>query len=275
MNGYGYYKGMFAPIDFIRIPLTDRSFFFGDAVYEVCIGKRNKIYQFKEHKERLINSAGMLKIKLTDEFSDLENIAHALLKKASYDCFILYVQIARTGDTREHSFDETNGSNMLVAVFPSALPEMAEISLRTEEDRRYRYCNVKTVNLIPAVMSSYAAKGEGCFETVYVRDGFITECSHSNILIYKDGSVISAPPCESVLPGITRATLIKKAESMGIKVSERAFTPEELFDACEVFITSTTKLVRRAVSIDGRRIGGKAEQLYFSLFSALYADFDC
>ena len=272
MLGYGYYSGVFSTLDEVKIPLSDRSYFFGDAVYEVCLGSGGKIYQLKEHTERLKSSLAAVKIALPDDLKRLPDIASELIKKSGLPVYIIYLQIGRVGETRQHCPASLSSSKMLVALFPAEMPKREEVSLVTEPDRRYRYCNVKTVNLLPAVLSSQRAEEYGADETVYVRDGYVTECSHSNVMILKDGILIAPPPCEAVLPGITRATVLRIAESIGIPVKEELFESAELFGADEVFISSTTKLLRRATTIDGRDLPQKGGDIYSELAGALIKD---
>ena len=269
MLGYGYYSGEFSALDEVRIPLTDRSYFFGDAVYEVCIGGNGKIYQLREHTERLKSSLSAVKIALPEDFGKLSEIALELIRKLDFSTYILYVQIGREAETRQHCPAPLCGSKMLVAVFPSEKPKREDVTLITESDRRYCYCNVKTVNLLPAVLSSARAEEHGADETLYIRDGYVTECSHSNIMILKDGVLIAPPPSPSVLPGITRATVLRIAASLGIPVKEEFFTEGELLDADEVFISSTTKLLRRVKTIDGRETSKKCGDIYGEITDAL------
>ena len=61
----------------------------------------------------------------------------------------------------------------------------APIQLLTVEDTRFFHCNTKTLNLLPNVVAAQHAKEAGCEEAVFIRDGFVTECAHSNIHILK------------------------------------------------------------------------------------------
>lgn len=274
MLGYGYYGGRILPLDEIKIPLCDRSYFFGDAVYEVCIGRGKKIYRFSEHRDRLLNSLSGVKMNLPKDFSELENIAAELIDKASFPFFTLYIQIGRVCEERDHAFSTTDKSSMLLALFPGSAPALTEISLSTEEDKRYSYCSFKTVNLLPAVLSSARAKEIGVEETVYHRGGRVVECSHSSILIYKNEKLITPPPCPFVLPGITAKTLMTLAEGDGLSVEWDFFSLEDLFSADEVFVTSTTRLVRRARKIDGLAVGGRYPELSHRLWELIYEDFN-
>jgi D-alanine transaminase len=133
--------------------------------------------------------------------------------------------------------------------------------LITVEDRRHGYCDIKTIDLLPAVLASTKAENCGCDEAIFVRNGIVTECEKSNISIIKQGRLITHPITSEILPGITRRHLLSICAEISIPVSEDYFTPIDLINADEVIITSTTKLCRSAVSIDGFAVGGKDTKL--------------
>ena len=136
------------------------------------------------------------------------------------------------------------------------------IKLITAEDTRFFHCNIKTLNLIPSVMAAEKAKRAGAEECVFYRPGKrVTECAHSNCHIIKDGKLITAPTDNLILPGIVRAHLIKACKKLEIPVSETPYTLDEMFDADEVLVTSSSKLCMYANELDGKPVGGKAPEL--------------
>ena len=79
--------------------------------------------------------------------------------------------------------------------------------------------------------------------------------------IIKDGKLITAPTDNLILPGIVRAHLIKACKKLEIPVSETPYTLDEMFDADEVLVTSSSKLCMYANELDGKPVGGKAPEL--------------
>jgi len=130
------------------------------------------------------------------------------------------------------------------------------------------------MNLIPAVMASQKAKEADCFETILHRNGRVTECAHSNISILKDGVFITAPTDNLILPGISRAHLIKSCKKLGIPVDETPFTLKEMMEADEVIVTSSGSLCLAAEIIDGQPVGGKAPELLKALQDEAVRDFE-
>ena len=113
----------------------------------------------------------------------------------------------------------------------------------------------------------------GCDEGIFIKNGIVTECTKSNILIIKQGRVITHPISNRILPGVARAKLLEKCASSRIEVSERPFTKKELFTADEVLLTSTTKLCRRASTIDGKAVGGKNKKMADFLCKCMLSEY--
>ena len=111
-------------------------------------------------------------------------------------------------------------------------------------------------------MANEHAERAGCDEAIFHRGERVTECSHSNVHIIKDGVLKTAPCDELILPGITRAHILAICRREGIPVVEEPFTLREMMEADEVFFSSSSALTSRVVKIDGRPVGGKDEATF-------------
>jgi D-alanine transaminase len=136
-----------------------------------------------------------------------------------------------------------------------------KVRLITYPDTRFLHCNIKTLNLIPSVMAATAAAAAGCYEAVFHRNGRVTECSHSNVHIIKDGVFRTAPADNYILAGVARANLIKFCGRLGIEVREEPFTVEQMMAADEVIVSSAGGFCLAAEEINGRPVGGRAPEL--------------
>ena len=105
------------------------------------------------------------------------------------------------------------------------------------------------------------------------RDGIVTECSHSNVSILRDGALITAPCDKYILPGVTRAHLIEAARENGIEVREEKYTTRELMEADEIIVTSSSKMARGVKRVDGEAVGGKDEKTLALLRDSLYSNY--
>lgn len=269
-----YYNGRISKPEEVTVSLKDRCVFFGDGVYDATIGTKKGIHQLDEHVERFIKNARLLAIPMPFDEALLKSLLTSLTKQSEEDVYTLYFQLTRRADKRLHSAKGANESSLLITVTPCAMPNPEDdVILFSYPDKRYSYCNIKTLNLLPSVLASTYADEKGGDEAIFVRDGVVTECAHSNISIIKDGTLYTHPECERILSGITRKHLLMKAQEMGIKTVEKAFTLSETYMADEVIITSSTRLARLAAQVDGIRYVQNKNSIGRLLAKALFCSF--
>ena len=270
-----YYNGKIGSGDDITIPLSDRSIYFGDGVYDVCIGENGITFLLDEHIARLLRSAKAIGIEHKYSHNMLCDIASSVIDRSGIEKYLLYIQMTRNAKKRKHSDTACDTVNLLITVDEFTPPRKpASLKLITVDDFRYKLCNVKTINLLPAVIASSRAEREGCDEAVLVLDGYVTECAHSNISILRNGVLQTHHDCEKILPGITKAHLLSAARDLGITVREKPFGLSELYSADEIIVTSTTKLIGIANSIDGIKVGGRDPERIRKLSEAIFAEYD-
>lgn len=269
-----YYNGKFYKKGQPVIPIYDRSVFFGDAVYDAIIGRNGKLFLHDEHFARLSDNAKRLDIPMPYSAEELCDISYNVVKKSKLPEYFLYIQLSRCSEERVHAYPNQQTSSLLVTANCFSLkPKETRLRLITTEDKRYGFCNIKTVNLLPAVLASKSAETLGCDEAVFVREGVVTECAHSNISILKDGCLITHHDCERILPGIAKKHLLSACKKLGIEVIERPFSLEELRACDEALVTSTTKLCLPASELDGEMVGGKDAKLLQAIQNYLFSEY--
>ena len=269
-----YYNGKFYKKNRAVLPISDRSIFFGDAVYDAIIGRDGGLFLLEEHLERLLTNARRLDMIVPYTFERLRDISYNVVKKSKLEEYFLYIQLSRCAPERAHAYPDEQKTALLITVSPFSLaPPQKQLKLITAEDKRYGFCDVKTVNLLPAVLASHKAQSVGCDEAIFVRDGVVTECAHSNIAILKDGVIITHPDSPKILPGIAKKRLLSVAADEGIEVCERPFSVDELFSADEVLVTSTTKICLAACEINGSLVGGKDGKILQKLQKKLFFEY--
>ena len=267
MKTLGYYNGKYDEIDKIMIPMSDRSHWFGDGVYDATCARNYKIMAIDEHIDRFFNSARLVEINLGFTKEELKTLLNDLVKKLDDDELFVYWQVTRGGNgLRSHNYNKNDIANLWVTICPEKITDKArEYKLTTMEDTRFLHCNIKTLNLLPSVRAYQLAKERNCDETVFHRGDIVTECAHSNIHIIKNKKFITHPADEYILPGIARAHLLKACSNLQIEVEERPFTMQELIDADEIIVSSSGDLCIRAVDLDGKSIGKKDEETFIKL----------
>lgn len=275
MKHLGYYNGTYGEIEEMTIPMNDRVCYFGDGVYDASYSRNGNIFAIDEHIDRIYNSAALLRISIKETKEEMKAILLDMLSKMDTDENFVYWQVTRGTAMRDHIFPMDASSNLWIMMYPKKIaPKTKTLTAITRPDTRFLHCNIKTLNLIPSVIGAQEAKENGCDETIFHRDGIVTECSHCNVHILKDGIFRTHPADNLILPGIARAHLIKACKKLGIPVDETPFTLDELFDADEVIISSSSLLGLRTTTVDGKAVGGRAGELFERIQNEVFDEFD-
>jgi D-alanine transaminase len=296
MKTVGYFNGKIGELDELYIPFNERTHYFGDGVYDATSAGNHVPFAMQDHIDRFYNSAKLVDIDVGMAKEELTELICSLTKKLDSPQSQVYWQVTRGTAMRNHVFPDVH-SNLWIMIrpFPRVNLDRKESAI-TYPDRRFFYCNVKTLNLMPNCLAAEAAKKAGCDEAIFYREpallagvsadspfileeggklkGRVTECAHSNVHILKDGVFQTAPLDNLILPGIARKHLIAKCRELGVPVSETPFSVEEMYNADEVMVSSASTFGISLKSIDGRPVGGKAQDLLKKIQIAVMDEFD-
>lgn len=253
-----WYEGEFMNKEEVRISPDDRGYYFGDGVYEVFRVYGGMLYEAQAHFERLVRTAEGLRIELPYSIEELQRMLEELISRNALREGTVYLQITRGIAPRSHPFPQ--GAKPAAMAYCTEVPRPlaameSGISVVTVPDIRWLRCDYKTLNLLPNVLAKQQALDAGAQDAVLHRDGTVTECSASNIMIVKNGTVITHPADNLILHGVTRGVVLRLSRSAEIAIRERPFTVGELLGADEAFITGTTVEVTPVIRVDGQAIG--------------------
>jgi branched-chain amino acid aminotransferase len=113
---------------------------------------------------------------------------------------------------------------------------------------------VKVTSWLQNVWSLQGAQRAGFDEVVLLNErGEVAECTAANIFCARGGRVFTPPLSSGCLEGVTRSVLLEIARSAGCSIEEQVLRPQDLFDAEEVFITSTNRVLLGVGEIDAHR----------------------
>lgn len=258
-----YLNGSFLPAGEATISALDRGFVFGDGVYEVWRVLRGQLFEAERHQARL--ERGMRALRLTPpadaRLDRIIAIAERLLDEnglAGGEA-TLYVEITRGAAARTHYFPSANTPATMLVTASAFTPSAARFhgtKVITQPDVRWLRCDIKTIQLLPNVLARQAAMETGASEAIFVRDGVITEGTHTTVFGVVAGVLRTHPADHLVLPGVTRDVVIEIARDLGLEVREDAIAVAELPRAAELFLSGTTTDVTPIVELDGQAIGG-------------------
>lgn len=257
-----YVNGDYLPETEARVSIFDRGFLFADGVYEVASVVGGKLLDFHGHTARLQRSLKELELRSPVDMDELLAIHRELIARNAVDEGMVYMQITRgaPGDRDFHFPDPEQVPPTLVMFTQSkqiVASKTAETGIKviSIDDLRWARRDIKTVQLLYASMAKMAAEKAGADDAWMVEDGFVTEGSSNNAYIVKNGKIITRQLGTEILPGITRAAVLKYAAEAQMEIEERAFTVEEAKEADEAFYTSASAFVMPVVSVDGVSLG--------------------
>lgn len=275
MKTVGYYNGVIDEVENLKIPVLDRSVYFGDGVYDVAICENRKTFQFDRHIDRFYRSCRKLDIDFNMSKTDLKDLLNELISKADDNDLMVYWQASRGIAPRKHEYYDNIEPALLVMITPFKVPDYRKkMRLITVPDTRFLHCDIKTINLIPNVIAAKKAMDSGCQEAVLHRGSYVTECAHSSLFIIKDDELLMPPQSEFILPGITRKVVEKICAENEIPLRYGRFNVDDMMAADEIIIASTTKHLASASEIDNIPVGGKNPELLELLQTLFMAKFE-
>ena len=273
-----YVNGRYLPDAQAMVHVEDRGYQFSDGVYEVCEVRDGHIIDAQRHMARLSRSLDELRIPMPMSQRALGIVMRECLRRNRVRDGIVYLQITRGVARRDHAFPAP-GTQPGVVVTARSLDRVANeriaaegVAVVTVPDNRWERVDIKSISLLPNVLAKQAAREQGAKEAWFVdRSGDVTEGSSSNAWIVTiDGKVVTRPADRGILRGITRAVLLDVIKAQGLALEERAFTPQEAYQAREAFLTSASQVVVPVVRIDGRPIGNGAPGLVATALRAKF-----
>ncbi|MEK4386916.1 D-amino-acid transaminase [Solibacillus sp. FSL W7-1464] len=243
----------------VLVDKEDRGYQFGDGVYEVVKVYNGELFTATEHIDRFYDSAEKIRITIPYTKDKLHQLLHQLVEANNIDTGHVYFQITRGAGPRNHIFPGDDVKPVITGNAkenPRPLENFEKgVKATFVEDIRWLRCDIKSLNLLGAVLAKQEAYEKGCYEAILHRDEIITEGSSSNIYGIKEGVLYTHPANNLILNGITRQVIIKCAAEIGLTVNEQAMTKEQLLSMDEVIVSSTTSEVTPVIEIDGTVIG--------------------
>jgi D-alanine transaminase len=140
----------------------------------------------------------------------------------------------------------------------------------TVPDIRWQWCHIKAIALLPNILLRQQAVEQGAAEAIMLRDGLVTEAAAANVFIVTDGTAVTPPKGNLLLPGITRDLVVELCKANGIPCAERPVSEAELRAAGEVWVTSSTREVVAVVRLDGSPVGTGRPGPLWQRVSGLY-----
>lgn len=289
-NSYVVYNGKIVPESEVNISIRCKAFNYGLGCFEgiraYWIEEDKQLYAFrlKEHYQRFLQSCKTLNIKLPYSVDELCSLTIDLLKKNNFKSTTYIRPIAYKGgeDIGPTLMDEDDRLVIYCQPLGSYTGKeelkVAITSWQRLEDNMLPPRTKATAAYLNSALASLEVKQNGFDEAIFLTsNGNICEGPGENLFIFKKGKLITPPPSDNILEGITRDTVMELAKNeLNLEVVERSITRTELYASDEVFFSGTAMEVTPVIEVDNRVIGdGKAgdiskkiKELFFEITSS-------
>lgn len=262
MTRIAYVNGDFVPLAEAKISVLDRGFLFADGVYEVTAVIDGKLVDNAPHLERLERSLREIEMDHPVPLEQITTLQLELAKRNNLTEGGIYLQVTRGAAERDFAYPKDTVPSLVMFTQERNLVNdpraQTGVAVITTPDLRWKRRDIKSVAMLAQTMAKQEAAKVGAAEAIMVEDGVVTEGSSSTAWIVKDGKLITRNLTNSVLPGVTRRSVMAICEELGMDVEERTYTVEELYEADECFITAATTLVMPVVKVDDRHMSNGA-----------------
>ena len=264
-----WYDGEFIAHDDAQIHVLSHVIHYGSSVFEGIrcyeTDQGSAVFRLKEHMQRLIDSAKVYRMEIPYTLDELtQAVIDTIERSGLQECYIRPVTFRGEGPMGVNPLD--NSVETFIAVWEWG-QYLGEEALEQGVDVEVASWNRMAPNTFPAMAKAGGnylnaslvkmnAVKNGKMEGIMLStDGYVAEGSGENLFVVKDGTLYTAPVGLSILPGITRDSVITLAEDHGYEVEEKKIPREALLTADELFFTGTAAEVTPIRSVDDYTIG--------------------
>ena len=285
---YAFFHGKYVPLSEAKVSIMTHALHYGTGVFEGIRGNWNQekeaiyIFRLREHYERLLRGCRFLMIDIPYSLEDLCNITVELVERCGYtqDLYIRPLAYKSAEKVANLKLQELENDFCLMAVpFGSYLGtdvlRCCTSSWRRVEDVALPARFKSSAIYVNSILAKTEATLAGFDEAIILnRDGHVCEGSGENFFLVVDGKLHTPPIEDSVLPGITRDTVMQLAQSeLGLEVVERHIDRSQIYISDECFLTGTAAHLTPVIEVDSRKVGdgkvgpisAKLQKLYFDI----------
>lgn len=262
-----FVNGQFLPEAEAVVPVLDRSFLYGDGVFETLYTQHGQPFRLDAHLDRLEQGADLLGIRVPFRRAELAAAAHTLLRRNQTDApaerspaALLRFTLSRGVGVRGYSPRGALNPTLVITQHPAAARPGPSLRWRLQTASARlpagdRLAAAKSCNKLVQILARAEAEAAGADEAILLNtDGCAVEAAAGNLFFLAAGCVCTPPVASGVLPGVTRSVVLELCRAAGLPVREVAPQPAELRRAEGVWITLSTLGLVTAASWDGQSL---------------------
>ena len=271
-----FFNDSLTPISKAKVTINDYGFLYGCGIFETMRAYKGKVFRLDDHLDRLNKSAAKLGIPL--QISNIKEAVDETIRANQLATARVRVYITSgEGGTTPDLKSCKNPALLIKAVQYSLLSaEVYEQGYNVIISTFHRYSGsilsgMKTANYLENLLVKKEAQDSGCQDAILLNEKkMVAETSSSNIFIAR-GNKLKTPSLDNgILPGITRAVILKLAIESGLEVTETDITPSELYSATEIFITNSMIELMPVTKVNDKIIGAGTPGIITKTLAAGY-----
>ena len=272
-----FVNGQFVPEAAATVSVFDRSFLYGDGLFETMRVANGKLFRWTQHMQRLERGAEFLGIKIPFGRGALAVFATEIVARNQLPDALLRLTLSRGVGVRGYSTKGADHPTLVMSLHPIGAPNSD--SARSERDgseigaplrwrahiARFRLpsgeavAQFKTCNKLVQIIARAEAEAAGADEALLLNtDGFVVEAAAGNLFWIQDGTVCTPPITGGVLAGVTRALVLELCAKLSVPCRESNIRPSELARMDAAFLSLSSHGIVELTAVDGVALGSSA-----------------
>ena len=253
-----FLNGHFVPEEKAVVSVFDRSFLYGDGLFETLRVYGGKPFCWPQHLERLRRGAEFLNLRLPFGPAALEQFAMQLIHRNQMPDSLLRISLSRGVGPRGYSPKGADRPSLVISLHPAPAIDrekppawrVATSSFRLPANEPL--AQFKTCNKLPQILARAEAEAAGAQEALLLNtDGEVAEAASSNLFWIQDNVVCTPPLASGILAGVTRAVMLDICQNLGLPAREQGIFPKALLQAEGIFLSLSSLGVVEVRSLDG------------------------
>ena len=255
-----YVDGRFVPEEEAVVSVLDRSFLYGDGLFETVRSYGGRLFLWAEHLDRLTHGAHLLQIPMPETPARLTAAATELLRLNQVENGLLRIQLTRGVGRRGYSISGADNPRIIITLHPAPPPEMimprfdvwiSSIRIPAHDP----LAAVKTCNKLHQILARAEAELAGAHEAVLLNtEGLVAEAATSNLFWVEGGAVFTPPVAAGALAGVTRGFVMKLCAELQIGCHEAALPPSKMTAKDGLFLTTSSLEIVEVASVNAKPV---------------------
>ena len=254
-----FLNGKFVPEDQAVVSVFDRSFLYGDGLFETMLVRNGKPFRWEQHLERFERGAEFVKIRPPFSHDSLRDFVTELVTRNQMPEALLRVTLSRGVGLRGYSPKGAEHPSLVMSLHPAPAGDgpvrwkLITSSFRLPANEPL--AQFKTCNKLPQILARAEADAAGADEALLLNtEGHVVEAASSNLFWIEDETICTPPLASGILAGVTRAVVLETSRNLGIDVRETSITRAALQQVQGVFLSLSSVGIAEGLTLDGRSL---------------------